>query len=474
MWMPTPEQINDIFSFGTEEDQALLAQHLHPLSTFEPRPDCPSEFDQQTSFLNDNKHKFTICLGGTGSGKTITSAVKTARYVLNNPPPRPRCPFWIIGDSFDQVCQVAWVEKLSTLIPRDNIADFDWYKTKREWPFAVMLKHQTMPNTIGWILEFRSYEQGLKAVKSASIGGYWCNEEIPFHHIAEIQGRCRDYGSPGWADFTPVECKDPEWPEAYNKPPRGWKFYHLNTSKNLELDDGWWEDFIASVPEDMRELRTIGRFTILAGAVFKEWDRTIHVIEPFKIPRDWRKIRGMDFGFNNPTSVHWVAKDHDGIHYVYDEHYDSGKSFEHHAAAIGRRAWDESQPWFGPTYSDHDSQHRNAYANLGIHCTPANKEINHGIEFLRSLMMVQGNGKPKFYVFNTCKNLIREIPGYRWQTGTATRNPQDVPMDINNHACDSIRYACFSDHIANMKFAPQLRHARIENGKHGVYLARRR
>ncbi len=336
---------------------------------FNPRPDTPAEYDEQTAFIEDRDSKFAILLGGTGAGKTQAAAYKTARYLQETRPFVERCPFWVMGSNFEQICQVAWTEKLSKMIPASEIIDIAWYNAKRQWPRAVMLKHPDPDrrDRAGWIIEFRSYEQGIKAVKGTSVGGYWLNEEVPFEQIAEIQGRTREFDSPGWADFTPVECKDVAWPDAYEHPPEGWKFYHVNTEKNTALAPEWVTRYLASIPEDVRETRRIGTFTQLHGAVYKEFRKFIHVIDwdgfyditgHRTIPRDWRKIRGMDFGYNNPTCMLWIARDHDQRYYIYDEHYGSQNTPDWHAEKINARGEWPQDPWHGPTYTDHDASWR--------------------------------------------------------------------------------------------------------------------
>lgn len=435
------------------------------------------EFLRQDKFYDFTVHGTHCYIAGGvvhhNSGKTTGAAHKTARHVLETPPPRDHCPFWIIAESYDQCCRVCWKEKLSEIIPTSCIAHIDYFKRGREWPFAVMLKHPQDPSRIGWILEFKSYEQGIGGMKSASIGGYWFNEEAPYSLVAEVQGRCREYDSPGWADFTPIENRDPEWGNAYESPPTGWQFYHLNTSRNFYLAEGWFDGYIQSIPEDMRELRTIGRFTTLMGAVYKEFRKSTHVIEPFRIPGHWRRIRGLDFGFNAPTACVWIAKDNDGRYYVYDEYYRGQMPLSHHAAEIHKRPWDYSQPWYGPTYSDHDPQTRGEYAILGLPLTPANKSVLIGIELIRSLMMVKGDGKPQFFVFGNCENAIKEIQGYRWPEGTDRKNPKELPIDLNDHLLDAIRYAIYTDHSRGSASAPEARRVIGNSQRHGVHLKRR-
>lgn len=473
------EELNLLLSAADDRELSVLNQILHPYYSFQSREDDPADFDQQTAFVEDFDSKFAICLGGTGSGKTLAAAHKTARYVLERPPQRPRLPFWIIGESFDQICQAAWVEKLATIIPPECIAGYEWYRTKRRWPYAVMLHHPTIPNEIGWILEFKSYEQGFGGMKAVSIGGYWCNEELPYHLLFEIQGRCRDYSSPGWADFTPVECKDPEWIEAYDDPPKGWTFYHLNNMRNTAKAENaeqsiaeWAEGYLETIPEDLREMRQYGKFTALRGAVFKEFRRSTHVIEPFRIPRDWRKIRGLDFGFNNPTACVWVARDNDGNYYAYDEHYMAQTTICDHAKAIHKREWDYNQPWYGPTYSDHDAQCRGEYAINKLPCTPARKDRNAGIEILRSLMLPGRNGKPRLFIFNNCKNLIREVVGYKYPEGTTGKNPKDEPLDLNDHTVDALRYAIFSDYSRGLDHKPESKKIIADHRRHGLQFSR--
>lgn len=470
------DQIKRLLDSGREDLVRAYRQSLTPLELFEPRPDETEEFDQQAAFI-ESKARFSICLGGTGSGKTEAAAIKTARYLNGTPPPRRRCPFWVIGDTFEQVCSVCWDEKLEKYIHPSQILSIDWYKQQRNWPFAVTLRHPDNPKEPGWEIAFKSYSQGRHHMQGRSIGGYWFNEEVPFDIVKEVQGRTREYGSPGWADFTPIEVRSPEWPDFYDDPPAGWQFFHLNVEKNQHLAPGWAEEYLAMFPEDERETRRIGVFASYVGQVFKEWKKPLHVITPqwrerggqwptllgpdgeLIVPRDWSRFRGIDFGFNNPFCCLWVAKDRDGRYYVYDEHYESQRLLAHHAAQIHKRYWDKSNPHCLKTYSDHQAQERHEMNQLGVYCTPANKRnLPARVSYLRSLMMVQKDGLPRLFVHERCVNLIKEIRGYHWPdeigTGSRTRNPKDLPVDHANHAIDCLGYVCFSDFMGTSK-APQ-------------------
>ena len=460
----TAEQLQDLIDAGRLD---LIRQYhaaLTPFERFNPRPNLPDEYDQQAGFV-DSTAKFSICLGGTGSGKTEAAAWKTAER-LRQRPPRVRCPFWIVGDTYEQVCSICWDEKLSKYIDQKDILSIDWYKQQRNWPFAVTLRHPDNRNLPGWVIEFKSYSQGRGRMQGRSIGGYWFNEEVPYQIVEEVQGRCRDYDSHGWADFTPIEVRSPEWPDKYDDPPEGWEFFHLNVLKNDRLAEGWAERYLSGFPEDERETRRIGVFASYVGQVFKEWRKPIHVLQEgcahaeklgikfdragrIIIPHDWNRYRGIDFGFNNPFACIWVAKDRDERFIAYDEHYESQRLLAYHAEQIHRRVWVPGSPHFNRTYSDHQAQERAEMQKLGVFCTPAQKrDLAGGVSMLRSLMMMQGDGLARLYVHASCKNLIKEIRGYHWPeeigTGNRTRNPKDLPVDYENHAIDALRYAIIS------------------------------
>ncbi len=51
--------------------------------------------------------------------------------------------------------------------------------------------------------------------------------------------------------------------------------------------------------------------------------------------------------------------------------------------------------------------------------------------------------KGRLLVHERCKNLIREIEQYSWDTKQSERG-HDVPIKKNDHAVDALRYCCLS------------------------------
>ena len=71
-----------------------------------------------------------------------------------------------------------------------------------------------------------------------------------------------------------------------------------------------------------------GDWDAFAGQYFKEWRKDVHVVKPFRIPREWRRIIALDYGYTNPSAVLWMAIDHDDNVYVYRELYTTKKTYE--------------------------------------------------------------------------------------------------------------------------------------------------
>lgn len=384
-------------------------------------------------------------LGGNGVGKSTLGAYKTVQYLLENAPPRPNCPFWIISKSYEMVGGTAWGEKLKKYIHPRNIKWVSWLNKSRDWPAAVGLRN-------GWILEFKSWEQGREAFQARSIGGAWFDEQFPQDVFLEVFARTRDYNAPMWFTLTPIE-PDAFLQTRYDDPPDGWEWFSLDLEDNRKsrggyVDDGWIDAFIAETPEDFRDVRIRGKFAGFAGAVYKMWRREVHVVPPFPgnvPPRYGVCVRAIDFGWNNPFVCLWLYRDPDGSWTVYDEHYKARELIQSHAASIKRRVTPVQgivRTWADPEAA----QDRQELAALGIGTASAKKDVMHGIEEVQRMLTVQANGKPRLFVTANCTNTIREIASYQWESNTTERkDAADEPRKKDDHCVDSLRYAIFSE-----------------------------
>ena len=111
---------------------------------FNPRPDQPERYDQQTAFCESRTSGTKWLIGGNGSGTTTCALHAATDFIYTTPPPRKDTPFWIISKSYDMAMGTCWTEKLNGMgfIIDDDVdwARVQWYKPNNNWPFRVPLK----------------------------------------------------------------------------------------------------------------------------------------------------------------------------------------------------------------------------------------------------------------------------------------------------------------------------------------------
>jgi len=197
----------------------------------------------------------------------------------------------------------------------------------------------------------------------------------------------------------------------------------------------------------------LGLWVATEGQVYEDYNPDVHIVDPFPIPNDWKKFRVIDFGFRNPFVCQWWAVSPDDEMYMYREIYYSQRTVREHAEQINRLSGDEV---YTATATDHDASDRATLDENGIVSIPAKKDIKQGIEVVQERFKIDSRGKSGIYYFRDCtverdpllleKHLptstVDELPEYAY-TGTnkKNRNLDELPIGINDHGCDTTRYA---------------------------------
>ena len=396
--------------------------------------DAITPADYQAAFVDDPS-RVVVARGGNSSGKTEAGAIKVAR-ILKHAPPYPNCPFWIIGQSFELACGVCWAEKLTKHFAAHEIRKISWHDQARNWPAAVRLHN-------GWVIEFKSSEQGRRLFQARSIGGAWIDEQFPASIFIEIFARTRDTRGQIIMTQTPIEF-DQFMEDKFNSHSPGWSWHQFRTRDNSFVSSDWIDAFEQEIPEQFRATRMAGEFGSFQGAVYPLFNRNVHVI-PAVNPAtlaDKLIVRSIDFGFNNPFVCLWLYKTGDGGWVVFQEYYKPRTRIAEHAATIKTMSdgMNVQRTWADPE----DAAARNELGALGVPTSTARKAVRAGIEETQRLMMVMGDGKPRLHVTANCPNTIRELSSYRWDKGTVRTDP-DMPLKKDDHTCDALRYALYSE-----------------------------
>ncbi len=502
----TDRQIAEILSIAEESSYC----------NFRPRPDKPEEFDQQQSFC-ENRDIVSFLIGGNAAGTTEAAAYKTAQFLLRHQPPTRRdLPFWILSNTYDLVTDVCWVEKLygNGHIPSSEIdwARVRWRSPKSGQPYTVPLKPWPTerggdPNK-NWVIEFKSYDQGRAALQAMSIGGFWFSEQFPISlFLAPLRG-CRECMFPGgqFAEFTPVDPVLCMWiEEIIDETPEGWAFYRANTASNRpNLAADWYDNFVAAIPDEMRETRLTGALASFEGVIFQSFNRAVHVFEgAVDFPPGVMHYLGHDWGASeeHPFTTVWGYRDGMGDWTVYDEYWsvDQGAITLDKARAVAERSidwgwpgkWDETRDGGGFVREDHPNYSQgygdpsrpdmiNEFNCRGLTCGGASNAVFKGIDCIRSLLKVQPTtDKPRLRIHSRCKHLIEELRKYRWKRGRRPTeglllNPQVAkpePLKRDDDTVDALRYMIYSVE-AGYGAVPGSTSYRDYERRHGVQIQR--
>lgn len=240
-------------------------------------------------------------------------------------------------------------------------------------------------------------------------------------------------------------------PEA-GKPLFKRRFIPSSLSDNPFLyNSGDYEKMLMSLPEAQRKRLLEGNWDIMEGAAFTEWNRNIHVIEPFDIPNNWRKFRACDYGYGSHSGVVWFAVTPSDQLIIYRELYvhkvlatdlaDMILDLEHDErisyGVLDSSLWHKrGDP--GPSLAEQ-------MIMRGCRWRPSDRSKGSRIsgknELHRRLQVDEFTDEPRLVVMSNCVNTIAQIPILPLDP----TNPEDVDTKYkDDHLYDAIRYGIMS------------------------------
>jgi hypothetical protein len=226
-----------------------------------------------------------------------------------------------------------------------------------------------------------------------------------------------------------------------------------NPNKQFAAD---YEETLSALPVHIRKAYRDGDWYFRPGSFFGEdWDKTLHVVKPFKIPSDWPVFRAMDWGFKSPGNVGWYAFDPDGDLYKICELKFQGQTDEQVAEQIKHEEerlglWDkvgkcsritgpaDTQLW--EERGDSGKRKVDVFRDKGIMWVQADKKsrvANAGRLIKRLRDHNNGTQNPGLMVFSTCKYTITTLP----QVDTDPDDPEQPLKGGDDHAVDETMYA---------------------------------
>jgi hypothetical protein len=210
-----------------------------------------------------------------------------------------------------------------------------------------------------------------------------------------------------------------------------WESWQFPTSMNPYIDPEEIAEAQATLTDEYFAEQYLAQFVALTGRVYKDFDRMKHVVDPFPIPTDWRRIRGVDFGYHNPFVCLWGAISPDDELYIYDEHYQSGWLIAQHAKAILARGGQ-----YEATIADHEAQERAELDASGVPTVPANKKDKR----LNIQLVAQRFKSDRLFFFRTCEHSISEHERLHYPERREEQAAKEEPQKVDDHTCDTTQY----------------------------------
>jgi len=212
-------------------------------------------------------------------------------------------------------------------------------------------------------------------------------------------------------------------------------------------EDGMYEANLLSLPEHQRRQLLEGDWDINEGAAFPEFNRRIHVTEPYDIPASWVRFRACDYGYSSYTGVLWFAVVPGSEQLVvYRELYVSkilatdlaDMILEIEEGEKIRYGVLDSSLWHnrgdtGPSLAEQ-------MITKGCRWRPADRSRGSRVagknEIHRRLQIDDFTEEPRLVIFDNCKHIISQLPSIPLDK----KNPEDVDTHSEDHLYDALRY----------------------------------
>jgi phage terminase large subunit len=226
-----------------------------------------------------------------------------------------------------------------------------------------------------------------------------------------------------------------------------WDNPYLTSEQRADIEELKYTD------PDQYAMLAEGKFVKGKGAYFYEFQRHIHVIEPFIIPKDWRRYRVLDYGLDK-LACYWIALDYQGKAYVYKELWESDLIVSQAAKRILEFTLEDEiiyQTIAPPDLWNRNRDTGNSTAKIfqdnGIYLMEASNRVEQGCLDLKEWLAPyetrhEQTGElyktANLLIFDNCTKLINSLMNIQKDE----KDPNvyaEHPHDLT-HSVDSIRY----------------------------------
>ena len=360
--------------------------------------------------------RFTAMIAGTGSGKTVMGPIWLYKQIQNNP-----TGFYLVVSPTYPMFQKTVLPATKSFLDKATCGEY-----------KAADRVYVLPT--GGLIFFGSADNPL-SLEGVHCQAAWMDEAGQMKREAweVIQRRVGFHSGKVLITTTPYNMG---WlkTEIYDRWKEGDPDYNVIQFASVENPYYPKEEFErakATLPDWKFRMFYLGQFAKPEGLIYQDFNASVQVINSIEIPAEWRRIIGLDFGYNNPTAAIWLAVNKDGVVYAYREYYKRGRLPEEivqdiQTLSAGEKieaiCCDPSEPAI-----------IEMFRRVGLPAQPADNAVMDGIQKVIGLIKTN-----RFFVFRGLVNTLDEMESYCWkEKGDKIK---DEPVKEFDHLMDALRY----------------------------------
>lgn len=403
---------------------------------------------RQIEFILHSYAKFNIAEGSVRSGKTVCVLFRFMQAVWNCPGEQ----IWMLGHTQETVYHNC-VSPI--LFPSEGspLAIFTPFLT---WHKSGILEfaHKKI-----YTLGARD-ERAIGAIQGKTMDLIYCNEMTlyPESVIQMITTRLSMPHSILLADMNPVQPEHicHKWVTWAKENDPNYYSLHFSIEDNSFLSQEYKDNLKKTLTGIFYRRNYLGEWCLAEGAIFDFFDKNIHVSKHHSYVDFW--VAGIDYGAANAFACVILGvkeakygNDAGHIQVQAEYYYDPKDKRTKTNSELCRDLMELFKRYpVKSVYLDPSAASFRAELRLnGIHTADTDNEVLSGITLMTAMV---GDGQVD--VYQGCKNLIREMEGYCWDSKASAKG-WDEPLKQNDHACDALRYAL----VGHMRGRTTLRQA---------------
>lgn len=378
--------------------------------------------DPQADFL-DLKTRYQGFIGGVGSGKTWSGALKTLVLALERPGSTG-----LIGARTYPMLRDVVIPVIQEVWPEELIQDFN----RNE---GIM----TLVN--GTTVLFRSLEgeRQIDRLRGLTLNWFWIDEAayLPAYAFKVLRARLREGTNHVGVITTTPKGFDWIW-EGFVQEGHAKRYSAvtgISSDSNPFLPADYLEDLKAAYSGEFLKQEFYGQFVKFEGLVYVEFGHDTHILSISQVSEmlqqegvTWRY--GYDAGFTNPRVLLQLVELPGGEVILVNEFYQRRALLSTSIPAF--QELQEGRP--GTIFADPSAKGEiEEMRAAGLSIQAANNDVAHGIQVVKALL-----SSGKLLISEQCQMTINELNSYHWD------ETKDKPVKEMDHSMDALRYALAS------------------------------